>query len=164
MTLHKPVPYVANKQLLATGLPARLKIPRLDIDVPLDHVGLTANGDMEAPKLPEGAAWYSQGPRPGEKGSAVIDGHYGWVNNVPAIFDNLHALRIGDSLYIRDERGVTVTFVIRSTKEFTAKDDATTIFHSQDGKAHLNLITCQGSWNQDEKSFSNRYVIFADRI
>ncbi|MET0779205.1 MAG: class F sortase, partial [Candidatus Saccharimonadales bacterium] len=100
----------------------------------------------------------------GEIGSAVIDGHYGWIHNLPAVFDNLHAVQKGDSLYIRDEQGVTMTFVVRDFREFTPGEDATSIFRSSDGKVHLNLITCKGTWNQDQKSYSNRFVVFTDKV
>jgi len=33
---------------------------------------------------------------------------------------------------------------------------------SNDGKAHLNLITCAGVWDEVEKSHSSRLVVFAD--
>ena len=48
---------------------------------------------MGTPKNPENAAWYELGPRPGEEGSAVIDGHYGtWKNGKTSAFDRLREL------------------------------------------------------------------------
>ncbi|HUC89377.1 MAG TPA: class F sortase, partial [Patescibacteria group bacterium] len=116
-----------------------------------------------APKGPDNAAWYYQGPRPGEKGNAVIDGHFGYKNNLPAVFDNLHELQKGDTIYVQDERGGTTAFVVRELKTYSGTDNASEVFRSSDGKAHLNLITCQGSWSQAKKSFSGRLVVFTDK-
>ncbi len=145
------------------GLPVRLKIPKINIDAALDYVSILPTGALGVPKGPNNAAWYERGPRPGEKGSSVIDGHFGYKNNVPAVFDNLHKLQAGDMLYVIDEKGLTTAFVVQELKMFGKNQDATTIFRSSDGKAHLNLITCQGTWNQAQKSYSDRLVVFADK-
>lgn len=145
------------------GLPVRLKIPKIKVDAPLDYIGLTPQGDLAAPKGPANGGWYDKGPRPGETGKAVIDGHYGYKDGIPAVFDNLHALQAGDTIDVVDEKGVTITFVVRELRKYTPNEDASTVFHATDGKAHLNLITCQGAWNQTQQGYSNRLVVFADR-
>jgi hypothetical protein len=35
------------------------------------------------------------------------------------------------------------------------------VFNGDNGD-HLNLITCDGIWDADEKSYSKRLVVFAD--
>jgi sortase A len=145
------------------GLPVRLKIPKINVDAALDYVGITSGGDLGVPKGPTDAAWYDLGPRPGEIGNAVIDGHFGWKNNIPAVFDNLHSLQKGDSIYVLDEKGKTVTFVVRELRTYSQNEDDSGVFVSSDGKAHLNLITCQGTWSETQKSYSTRLVVFADK-
>ncbi|MBA2279437.1 class F sortase, partial [Candidatus Saccharibacteria bacterium] len=104
------------------------------------------------------------GPRPGGIGSAVIDGHFGWKDNKPAVFDKLHTLVKGDAIYVEDENKVTHTFIVIELRSFQPEDDATTVFQSNDNTAHLNLITCQGIWNQDKDSYSTRLVVFAESL
>jgi LPXTG-site transpeptidase (sortase) family protein len=156
-TVHKPKKVIAE-------LPVRLKIPAISVDAALDYVGLTSQGYLGVPQGPTNAAWYDQGPRPGEAGDAVIDGHFGYKNHIPAVFDNLHALQKGDNLYTVDEKGLTTTFVVRQVRTYGQNQDDTDVFVSSDGKAHLNLITCQGDWNQAQKSYSSRLVVFADEV
>jgi len=49
---------------------------------------------MDVPKGLNNIGWFNLGPRPGENGNAVIDGHYGvWKNGKGAVFNNLHKLR-----------------------------------------------------------------------
>jgi sortase A len=155
---------VMPKQKEATiGLPVRLRIPTINIDAALDYVGLTPLGTLGVPAGPTNAAWYDQGPRPGEEGNAVIDGHFGYKNHIPAVFDNLYELQTGDILYVEDAQGTTTAFVVRELRTYGRNEDDTNVFVSNDGKAHLNLITCQGVWSATQKSFSNRLVVFADK-
>jgi len=147
-----------------SGLPMRLKIPKINVDAAVQYVGLTSDGKMDVPKGPDDVAWYYLGPRPGDKGSSAIAGHFGWKNNTPAVFDNLHKLQKGDKLYIEDEDGVTMTFVVRESKGYDPKTLAAEVFISKDDKAHLNLITCEGIWDKVSKSYSQRLVVFTDRV
>lgn len=145
------------------GLPARLMIPKLNLNAAVDNVGLTSSGDLDVPKNPANAGWYAQGPRPGENGSAVIDGHFGWEDGKPAAFDSLHKLQKGDQLQVEDKNGSVTYFVVRELRKFGPNELALEIFKSSDDRAHLNLITCSGTWNKAQKSYSERLVVFADK-
>lgn len=148
----------------ALGLPQRLKIPKLAVDAAVESLGLTPQGDLDAPKGFENVGWYNAGPRPGGIGSAVLDGHFGRSDNKPAVFDNLHTLQKGDLIYVEDEGKVVITFAVSRLVSYDPNDDARDVFLSSDGKAHLNLITCEGAWNKDQASYSRRLVVFADRV
>jgi LPXTG-site transpeptidase (sortase) family protein len=147
-----------------TGLPVRIKIPRIGVDATILSLGLTETGAMDTPKNAEDVAWFNLGVQPGEIGSAVIAGHYGtWKNGSGSVFDNLNTLSKGDSISIEDENGAVISFKVRDIQKYDPAADATEIFSSDDEKAHLNLITCQGLWNKDAKSFSQRLVVFTDK-
>ncbi|MFA5997922.1 MAG: class F sortase [Candidatus Paceibacterota bacterium] len=153
-----------GEEEMRSGLPVRLTIPRIGVDAALESVGLTPEGAMDVPTGPANAAWFSPGPRPGEEGSAVIAGHYGWKDGLPAVFDDLSALQKGDKIYIEDENGVLTAFVVRELRSYGEYEDAPEVFGSIDGKAHLNLVTCGGVWNKDSKSYAKRLVVFADEV
>jgi len=153
----------ASASMEDSGIPKRLRIPKINVDTTIESVGLTPQGAMEAPAGPSGVAWFNLGPQPGEHGTAVIDGHSGWKNGIPAIFDNLNQLQKGDRIYVEDEAGRTTTFVVREVRTYGKNEDPSDVFSSSDGKAHLNLITCKGVWNSAEKSYSDRLVVFTDR-
>ncbi len=144
-------------------LPARLKIPAINVDSVVEYVGLDSSGAMDVPESPDNVAWFKLGQRPGENGSAVIAGHYGWENGKAAAFDNLYKLRKGDKIYVEDEKGAIISFVVRESRRYKPEADASAVFESNDGKAHLNLITCEGDWNKDSKSYSERLVVFTDK-
>ncbi|MFA6995220.1 MAG: class F sortase [Patescibacteria group bacterium] len=159
-TLPKEKP--ANSEL--SSLPIRLKISKINLDAAIESVGMTSEGAMSVPKNHANVAWFNLGPRPGEKGSAVIDGHFGWwKNNRPTVFNNLYKLRKGDKIYIRDAEGIMITFVVREFKIYDPQADAVDVFTSADGKSHLNLITCEGAWDKISQSYSKRLIVFADK-
>lgn len=141
----------------------RIKIPAIGVDANVEHTDRLPDGSIGVPSDHRNAALFDGGPYPGEKGSAVIDGHYGWKNNIPAVFDDLDKLSKGDKIYVEDRNGTT-TFIVREVTAFSEKADASKVFTSTDGKAHLNLITCGGVWNKAEKSYSKRLVVFADKL
>ena len=147
----------------SSGLPLRLKIPVINIDAQVEYVGLTPSGAMGVPKHPDSVGWFELGPRPGNSGSAVIAGHSGiWLNGRETVFNNVNNLRTGDKLYVEDDRGVTTSFIVRENRSFRPEADASSVFSSDDGKSHLNLITCE-DWDQDSETYTARLVIFTDK-
>lgn len=161
-SLHKR-PEAGQQTKTVLGSPVRLKIPSINVDAALDYVGLTPQGELGVPNGPTNAAWYDRGSRPGEVGTAVINGHFGWINGISAVFDNLHSLKKDDSIYVIDDRGTTIAFVVRDIQMYDQNASEPAVFGSNDGKAHLNLITCQGTWSETQQSYSNRLVVFADK-
>jgi LPXTG-site transpeptidase (sortase) family protein len=144
--------------------PARLKIPNIDVNAAIEQVSITSYGSIGVPKGIANVGWFNLGPRPGERGNSIIVGHYGWYKNgTPAIFNNISKLKPGDKLYIQDSKGATITFVVRELKIFDSSEDTSGVFSLDDGKAHLNLITCEGVWDETQKTYSNRLVVFTDK-
>jgi LPXTG-site transpeptidase (sortase) family protein len=147
---------------IRSALPVRLLIPKINVDAAIEYVGLTSRGAMAVPAGPADVGWFDLGPRPGEDGSAVIDGHEGWKDGIRAVFDDLYKLRVGDKVYIEDEQNVTTTFVVSRIQTYEQNGDASSVFGSSDGKSYLNLITCEGTWNTAQKNYSNRLVVFTE--
>lgn len=145
------------------GRPARLRIPAINVDAVTEYVGLTDGGDVDAPKGPVNAAWYGLGPLPGKKGTSVIVGHFGWKDGIRAVFDDLNKLKKGDKIYVEDEKGATVVFVVRELRVYGEGEESSGVFISNDDGSHLNLITCGGVWSKTDKSYSNRLVVFTDK-
>jgi len=162
-SLVENVAALSNQEQASAGLPARLRIPIIHIDSAVIPMGLTPDGAMEVPKNPVEVAWLDLGSRPGETGTAVIAGHYGWKNNTPGVFDNLYKLGIGDKIFVEDEKGTTATFIVRETRIYGKDEAAPDVFGSSDGKAHLSLVTCTGVWEKTEETRSERFVVFADK-
>jgi len=160
-TSHTPV--LSQKSVNDIGIPIRLRIPAINVNSAVEPVGITPGGVMDIKENQDNTAWYKYGPRPGENGNAVIAGHYGWDHQKPSVFTQLSKLQEGDKLYVDSDKRTTIAFVIRKSKRYNPDADTTAIFKSNDGNSHLNLITCDGSWDEAKKSYTNRLVVFADR-
>lgn len=152
-----------RQELASIGLPVRLKIPGIHVDAPVEYVGLTSQGAVGIPKNPDNAAWYNLGPRPGDIGSAVITGHINWYYGAIGVFADLNKVKPGDRIEVLDDKGVLISFVVREIRSYDAGATATDVFISNDGKAHLNLITCDGVWNRGAQQYTRRLVVFADK-
>ncbi|MGB4957262.1 MAG: class F sortase [Candidatus Saccharimonas sp.] len=143
------------------GLPVRLTIPKIDVNADISYMGLTASGDMEAPKTNEDSGWYKYGPHPGNTGSAVIAGHLGVGSS--AVFSELGSLAKGDTISVTDDHGQIVSFVVTHTRTYAYDMEPSEVFTSATG-THLNLITCNGDWDSTKRTYSERLVVFTDRI
>lgn len=146
------------------GLPVRLKIPIIGVDSVIEDALITPDGKMDVPAGSKNVAWFALGPHPGQEGSAVIGGHFGVSGGVKFVFYDLDKLKVGDKVYVVDDKDQTLAFQVRSIRLFDRDADATEVFTSDDGLAHLNLITCEGIWNRINGLYSERRVVFTDAI
>lgn len=145
------------------GVPLRIRIPSIAVDAAIGKAALTAAGAMDVPKDPLETVWFELGPRPGEAGSAAIAGHVDWLKGARGVFADLHKVKVGDTITVQDDQGADVSFVVRESRKYDAAADALDVFSSQDGKAHLNIITCAGAWDKRAKRYPERLVVFADK-
>ena len=155
-------PSLAFWKQSVSGFPVRIKISTINVDTVVESVGLTNEGLMDVPKDTANTAWFNLGPRPGEKGSSVINGHVDRIDGTPGVFSNLDRLKKGDKLYTEDNEGRKTTFIVRESRIYRESEDASDVFNSDDEVAHLNLITCSGPWSKASKTFLNRLVVFTD--
>jgi len=150
------------------GLPVRLKISKIGVDAGFQYTGLTSAGIMEIPNNITDVGWYTKSTRPGEKGTSIVTGHVAQIRGgkvtKPGVFFKLNELSVGDRLEIVNDKGETVTFVVRESRSYDPGADATDVFHSKDGGTHLNIITCEGTWNATKASYTQRLVVFTDIV
>lgn len=99
--------------------------------------------------------WYAAGTKPGDVGSAVLDAH------VYAAFKRLHEVRPGDSVYVTDDNGKTLHFIVESTELAPIKDISLTTLFSRSDKARLNLITCAGTFLPELGTYDKRFIVYA---
>lgn len=140
--------------------PVRLKIPLLNVDAPIEGVGITADGSMGVPQSTSGVGWFVLGPQPGELGSAVLAGHFNGRNGETGVFANIASLKPGDRLIIEDSTGQSLTFIVRESRTYDP-GYGEDVFSSGSG-AHLNLVTCDGFWDSAITNYSKRLVVFSD--
>lgn len=143
------------------GLPVTLIIPSINVNSKIQYLGITSKGEMEVPNNINDVGWFKLGSRPGEKGSAVIAGHFNGENNQEGVFANLDKLMVGDKLSVVDDKGIITSFTVREIRTYSP-GFAEEVFSLNDAP-HLNLITCDGLWNEIKKSYDKRLVVFSDK-
>jgi LPXTG-site transpeptidase (sortase) family protein len=144
------------------GFPMRLIISKLNVDTTVEQVGELPNGRMDVPSSDNTTAWWKYGPKPGEIGSAVIDGHLDRQNGGPAVFYNLKQLRVGDEIQIVDSLNRSYTFKVIKVTEYSDSSFPIALVFSQTDKVRLNLITCDGAWDAKNKNYDKRLVVFSE--
>ncbi|HEY4501540.1 MAG TPA: class F sortase [Candidatus Paceibacterota bacterium] len=154
-----PLP-AAQASSSAALVPTRLKVPSLGIDAQVEEIGHKADGSMGTPKDFMHAGWWSEGSRPGEAGSAVFDGH---VNNAltrAGVFEHLSQISKGDYITVSDAAGKTLVYTVSEVALYDT-DASTASLFSKTGPSRLVLITCEGEWLEDERSYDKRLVVVA---
>ncbi len=150
----QPTPAVAE--------PTRLLIAAIGLNAAIEHVGIAANGDLATPTQHpwDDAGWYTNGPRPGEEGSAVIDGHLDRPGGYPAVFWNLRYLHVGDSVIVQNAQGKEYHFSVTRLAWYSPQQAPVQEIFGTTGGIYLNLITCAGTWIPSEHQTTLRLVVY----
>ncbi|MFE4602036.1 class F sortase, partial [Kitasatospora indigofera] len=148
----------------AVSPPARLLIPRIGVDAPVESGGLNPDGTVEVPPAdrPGQVDWYREGPVPGRPGPAVILGHYD-TRKGPAVFHRLPQLRPGDRIDVRGRNGGTVSFKVRELQQFPKSGFPTATVYGDTAGPELRLITCGGRVGADGH-YSDNIIVLADYV
>jgi LPXTG-site transpeptidase (sortase) family protein len=147
-------------QTYPASFPKQLRIPSIQVNAKIQYIGVAVNGNMATPSNFTDVGWFQNGVVPGNKGSAVIDGHVDNGLAWPAVFANLGNLNIGDDVFIDTIGGSTLHFKVVNTKDYFANAGTTEIFSQNDGN-YLKLITCAGVWSILHRTHDQRLVVTA---
>ncbi|MGE5041779.1 MAG: class F sortase [Candidatus Levyibacteriota bacterium] len=145
----------------SVDIPTQIVIPKLDVSAPIEAVGVDKENRMDVPKNVYNTAWYKYGPKPGELGSAVIDGHFDTPTGSPSVFWNLKDLSPGDIIRVIDTKGKSYTFSVVEEAKYPVTDIPLMRIFSPNTVPMLNLITCAGVWDGASKSYTQRIVVYS---
>ncbi len=156
-----PTPAPTETPAPRVGLPVRLKIRAIGVDAAVEHVGLAPDGTMDVPKDYDNTAWYQLGPRPGEPGNAVIAGHVDSAVKGPVVFWDLRELRPGDRITVVGDDGVERAFVVTASESYLRAQTPMARVFGETSAAQLNLITCDGVFDQQRREYDGILVVYA---
>jgi sortase A len=143
-------------------IPSKLIISKIGINTSIESVGLDGEKRMDVPKDDMNVGWYKYGAIPGEKGSAVLAGHFDTKSGGPAIFYRLSELKKGDSIIVTSKSKDERTFIVTEIQVFKNETFPISLVFSQDDTERLNLITCDGVFDNNEKNYTDRLVVFSE--
>ena len=142
--------------------PTRLIIPAIGINASIEPVGMLSNGEMATPTQNpwEHVGWYRAGTHPGDRGSAVIDGHLDRPGGYPAVFWYLQGLHPRDMVLVVNADGKTLHFQVTRIEVYAPQAaPIQDIFGNREG-TYLNLITCAGDWIPNQHQYNLRLVVY----
>ncbi|WP_240969653.1 class F sortase [Actinacidiphila epipremni] len=146
---------------LPDAVPLRLDIPSVGIHAPLVPRGLK-DGAVDPPPYatPDVAGWWSDGPRPGTAGAAIVVGHVD-TETSPAVFFGLSAITRGALIDIPRSDGTTAEFAVEAVElQQKSHFDPTRVYGSTP-RPDLRLITCGGTFDKSTQTYSANVVIYA---
>lgn len=116
----------------AEGMMGRIKVPGIDVDLPIYHgtsdaVLTRGAGHLEGSHLPIG----------GESTRSVVTAHRGLAN--ATMFSNLNKVKVGDTFTV-EVFGEVLTYQVRETKVIAPEDTET--LRVVPGEDLVSLITC----------------------
>jgi Sortase domain len=154
-----PPPTPVPQTPIPTSPPVRLFLPTLNLHPPVESLGLDRYGAMDTPNNIWDVGWYNAGPVPGAPGDAVMDGHAGYPGQ-PLIFGRLAKIQPGEPIWVVLADGTKQVFTVTSVQSWPATSLPPTMFEPY-GPPRLTLITCDGQFNSDNKTYASRLVVEA---
>jgi|tagenome__1003787_1003787.scaffolds.fasta_scaffold20939398_4 sortase (surface protein transpeptidase) len=144
------------------GAPERVAIPSIGVDADVVPVGLEPDGAVQTPDFGL-AGWYEPGPRPGDRGPAVLLAHVDSKASGPDVFYRLHELRPGARISVR-YHDATVTFSVTKTEQVNKSALPTGHIWGATKRPVLRLITCGGKFDQAAHSYLDNVIVYADLL
>ncbi|RYV51696.1 class F sortase [Pengzhenrongella frigida] len=146
--------------------PTRLRIPAQDIELPIDAVGVQADGQMEVPPLAERGGWYRFGAAPGQdEGTAVIAAH---VDSVASAglgpFARLEDLVAGDVVEVTRQDGTRRQYTVSGVRRVAKTDVPWAEIFVRDGDPRLVLVTCGGVFQPAIGRYADNVIVTADPV
>jgi sortase (surface protein transpeptidase) len=151
--------YRSTRTHSETALPLRLRIPAIEVDTRLEHLGLAPDKSINVNFDPSVAGWWEGGPRPGQVGPAVILGHVRW--HAPAVFSRLYTLQRGDEILVDRADGTTARFVVTGQGNYRKVAFPSDLVYYPTLEPELRLVTCGGPIDPATGHYSENLVVFA---
>jgi len=140
--------------------PVSLTIASARITAAVVELGVSADGQMEAPPTPDVVGWYRMSARPGQPGNSVFSGHVDWGRDT-AVFWGLRSLHKGESIVVAGADGVSHTYAIDWNESFPWQTAPVNRIVGPSADSILTLITCDGVYDKRSQQYSERRVVRA---
>lgn len=150
-----------------SGKVARLKLPRFNVDAPIEELAINSRNELDTPKdTNKTVGWYYIYDKPGFGGNALFSAHV-YYHSIPAPFVSLAKSVEGDKIVVQMENGTEYTYTVISNKRYNrdAMDMGAIIWPKEkaDYDEWVTLITCGGELDSTGQEYVSRDVIVAKR-
>lgn len=163
-------PSKPSKTDTSTGtgiIPTKIRIPAINVKTQVIEKGIvkkgTYAGHMATPDNAVQVAWFKLGPKPGNRGSAIIAGHVDTYKG-PGVFFNLKDLKKGDMVYITGKKGKTLTFKVFDKRAYPRKSAPVYKVFGYTPARVIRLLTCTGTFDYKADTHNERLVVSAKLV
>jgi sortase (surface protein transpeptidase) len=157
------------------GAVAKMSLPRLGIDYPIEPIGILPNNELDTPKDALGKiGWYNIYAKPGFGSNAVFSAHVNYYSGdgfKPGPFANLTKVEPGDEIVVEMANGQQYTYKVFKKQRYpvdTIPMGDLIWPKKPDDQEWITLITCGGNAvnvnAQGIGEFDSRDVVVALRV
>ncbi|OAN10482.1 sortase [Exiguobacterium undae] len=158
--VEQPKPKSTEKQT-EPFVPARLRIPTIDVDTKVEVVGKDTKGRMDVPKQTDQVGWYQYGAKANQTGNVILAGHLDDTDG-PAVFYDLAKVKQGQRIEVSSKTGEKVSYVVTNVKSYPVDQAPVGSIFGATLAQRLTLITCIGTFTQS-KGYDERLVVTAEQ-
>jgi sortase family protein len=144
--------------------PVRVAVPARGLDVAVDPVGTTPDGQMAIPGDVDRAGWYRFGPAPGAPGSAVVAGHVDDAEQGLGAMAALRGAAPGDEVVVTGADGAATRWRVVSRELLDKQALPVDVLFRRDGPPRLTLVTCGGPFLPDVGGYRDNVVVVAEPV
>jgi sortase (surface protein transpeptidase) len=146
----------------AVAPPRELRIPSVDVTMPVAASGVQPDGQMALPDDPTVIGWYKFGASPGDRrGSAVLGGHVDSVSAGIGPLSRLAAVAVGDSVTVVDVDGAAIAYRVDSVQRITKGALPVDTLFRPGGAHQLAVVTCGGRYLPETGGYEDNIVVIA---
>jgi LPXTG-site transpeptidase (sortase) family protein len=93
-------------------------------------------------------------------GNTIIAGHVDNGLGLPAVFRHLSEIQKGSVIEVETHNGTVLRFEVTGVESLLYAESSQKIFVGTEAP-QLVLVTCDGTWLPDEKTYNRRLVVYA---
>lgn len=155
-----PADVPTSEAPVGAGIPVDFALPRLDVQAPIDPVGLT-DGELEVPEDIRRLGWWTgSAAAGGSSGTTVIDGHIDSPQG-RGVFYHLQEVQPDDQVVLTVAGGGTATYRVTERRSYVKADGLPPEVFATSDQPRLVLITCGGRYDFAKASYDDNIVVIA---
>ncbi|MDH3682252.1 MAG: class F sortase [Acidimicrobiia bacterium] len=139
--------------------PVSIRVAGIALEAPVISVGVDSNNQFAVPAA-DTVGWYRFSSSPGQPGASVLAAHVDY-GGVPGAFFNLADMLPGDTLEVEMADGGVLLYEVTGNTEYDKTELPASELFRKDGDSVLQLITCGGTFNPEQRSYNANVVVTA---
>ena len=144
--------------------PVALAVPALDVEAPVDPVGVRDDGQMAIPDDVDRVGWYRFGPVPGGEGSAVLAGHVDDREQGLGELAPLREAEVDAEVLVTDAAGDPTRWRVVSREQVDKQALPVDRLFAREGPPRLVLVTCGGEFLPELGGYESNVVVVAELL